>query len=146
MKAVSLLALLACCALGSGCTTPASPFKVGDKPVATQAGATQLLIDETNLKLAHIHPKASTPPKLVSAVLPAISRGAANHGGMGTVKVEVLVSREGRPTEVRILESPNPYLSDDVTQALMQWVFSPLVVDGEPRNFRFRQPFNFGLQ
>lgn len=68
-----------------------------------------------------------------------------NHGNMGTVRVEASVAKDGRVTEVRVLESPNEYLSDDVSKALMQWVFSPLIVDGESKEFKFRQPFHFRL-
>lgn len=74
-----------------------------------------------------------------------MSRAAINHGNMGAVRVEVSVAKDGRVTEVRVLESPNEYLSEDVSRALMQWVFSPLVIDGESKAFKFRQPFNFQL-
>lgn len=75
-----------------------------------------------------------------------MSRAAANHGSMGTVRVEVSVAKDGRVTEVKVLESPNEYLSEDVSKALMQWVFSPLIVDGENKDFKFRQPFDFRLR
>ncbi len=72
-----------------------------------------------------------------------MSKAAINYGHMGTVHVEVSVAKDGRVTEVRVLESPNEYLSEDVSRALMQWVFSPLIMGGENKAFKFRQPFVF---
>jgi len=141
----SLITLLASGALAAACTTPKAPYEVGNRSVKTPEDATSLMKEVTDSRMAEWFSKASSPPKLKHAVAPTMSAAAANHGGMGTVLVEVLVAKDGRVTAVKVLESPNQYLSEDVSVALKQWVFTPLVIEGESRAFTFRHPFHFRL-
>lgn len=141
-----LFVLLAPCVLVAACTTPPHPYDVNGKGAGTSNDASLLMVESANAALAKRFAKASSPPKILHAVAPEMSRAAVNHGGMGTVRVEASVAKDGRVTEVRVLESPNEYLSENVSKALMQWVFSPLIVDGETKDFKFRQPFYFRLR
>ncbi len=52
---------------------------------------------------------------------PAALRGS---GVSGTVKVHAVVEPSGEVKEVRILESPHPLLSAEVTGKLMKWRYS----------------------
>jgi TonB family protein len=140
-QVLAALSLVICAA----CTTPPAPYNVDGKDAAGQKDASALMAENASASLAKRFPNASSPPKLLNAVAPVISRAATNHGGMGTVTVEVLVSTTGHVSLVTVLESPSQYLSDDVSMAVRQWVFTPLMVDGEAKEFQFRYPFHFRL-
>ncbi|MBL0726271.1 TonB family protein [Piscinibacter sp. HJYY11] len=104
------------------------------------------MAEDVNGLLAKRFDKVASPPKATKAVIPEGSEATANHGGMGAVLFVVYVGKDGRVKDVRILESPNQYLSEDVIKAFMQWEFTPLAGDGEPKEFNFKLRIPFHLR
>ena len=143
MRVPSFALLITFAALLMACTTPQPLYGSGSRTASTREGASLLMAETVDLILAKKFDKSSTPPKTKKAVVPEGSNASANHGGMGAVLFEVSVGKDGLVKEVKVLESPNQYLSEDVIKAFMQWEFTPLLVDGEPKEFSFklRLPF-----
>jgi TonB family protein len=146
MKTRSLILFFAWCLLATACTTPPAPYQVAGANAVTEAGASALIVQNADAGFATRFSKADSPPKLIKVVVPSMSEAAINHGGVGFVLVEVSVAKDGQVADVRVLESPNQYASEDTRKAVMQWVFSPLVDGGEPKAFKYRQPFQFRLR
>jgi TonB family protein len=146
MRAQNFILLFSCCLLAAACTTPAAPYEVGGRSAATDKEAAALITQSANAGFTSHFSKADSPPKLIKVVVPSMSFSATNHGGVGYVLVEVFVAKDGRVSDVRILESPNQYASEDTYKAVMQWEFSPLIERGEPKAFTYRQSFRFRLR
>lgn len=83
-----------------------SVVEVNGKTAFTYHGESQLALEEANLQLAMMIPEASQPPKLLHYVLPVMTREERKQGYEGLVKVQFLVGRDGRVSEVKILASP----------------------------------------
>ena len=79
----------------------------------------------------YIHP--TYPPKAQSA------------GISGTVIIEVIVGRNGKIKSVRVLKSI-PALDSAALDAIKQWEYKPVVVDGIPREVIFTITVNFILR
>jgi TonB family protein len=77
---------------------------------------------------------ASDPPVILSQVeleYPPDARGVKISG---SVNVEVTVNEKGEVYEARIL-SGHPWFRQPALNAVVQWKFQPLLVNGEPRPF-----------
>jgi outer membrane biosynthesis protein TonB len=101
------------------------------------------MAEQANAALARMFPSLSEPPKLLNVVVPEMTRAAIMGDFKGTVIAELSIASDGHVTRVRIIESPSSTLSEPVEAALCQWVFRPLVVDGEAKAFKVRQSFNY---
>jgi TonB family protein len=101
------------------------------------------MTERANAALARIFPKVSEPPKLLTVVVPEMSRAAIMADYQGPVVAELSIAEDGHVSSVRIIESPSSTLSEPVTEALSQWVFRPLVIDGVAKPFKVRQTFNY---
>ena len=66
---------------------------------------------------------------------PTALRGS---GVAGIVKVHAVVEPSGQVKEVRIIESPHPLLSEEVTAKLMKWRY-----DAQPRDWIAEYVFEF---
>jgi len=76
---------------------------------------------------------AVTPPRLVTEVRPKYTPGALVRHVQGTVELELVVTRDGRPSQVRIARSLDPGgLDDEAVAAVMQWRFEPGRAAGAP--------------
>jgi TonB family protein len=82
-------------------------------------------------------------PRIVKTVAPVMPPEAIDADLIGDVTVELLVSTEGRVISAKVLRSPHALLSVAVVKAMHQWVFSPLVEGGKPREFVVRQTYGF---
>jgi TonB family protein len=85
--------------------------------------------------------KPPKPIKVVKAVYPEIARQAAVEG---VVILEAKTDVNGRVKDVRILR-PVPLLNEAAIAAVRQWVYEPLVIDGEPREAVFTVTLRFSL-
>ncbi|MGH9146589.1 MAG: energy transducer TonB [Vicinamibacterales bacterium] len=66
------------------------------------------------------------PPTLLSQVKPKYTSEALALKIQGTVTLEAVVSREGRPVEVRVTRSLDPRgLDEEAIKAVREWRFSP---------------------
>ncbi len=69
--------------------------------------------------------------RLVRQVRPAYPEVARNAGIEGTVSMRVLIGKEGRVEQIRVL-SGEPALRNAAMEAVRQWRYQPLLLDGEP--------------
>jgi TonB family protein len=77
------------------------------------------------------------PPKLIKEVKPVYPIIARNKGVEGTVTLQVITDIYGKVKNVKVLESI-PLLDQAAIDAVRQWVFEPLVIDGKPRRTMFK--------
>ena len=143
MRNLHFPALFLCCILSAACGTPRSPYEVSGIGAANAQAASRLMAERANAALARMFPTLSEPPKLSTVVVPEMARAAIMGDFQGTVIAELSISSDGHVTAVRIIESPSSTLSEPVVAALGQWIFGPLVVDGEAKAFKVRQSFNY---
>ena len=71
------------------------------------------------------------PPEVITRVEPQYPELAREAGVSGTVKVQVLVGKDGRVKDACIVESI-PMLDAAAVAAVRQWVFKPALSNGRP--------------
>jgi protein TonB len=69
-------------------------------------------------------------PRLRSGDPPRYTRQAREAGVEGVVRVRILIGRDGRVREVRVIGSTVPLLNDEVVRTIRRWRYSPPVVEG----------------
>jgi TonB family protein len=69
--------------------------------------------------------------KLVYSVRPAYPESARLARVQGTVRMEILVGKDGRVEEIKVLEGPS-LLIEAAREAVRQWRYAPTVMDDEP--------------
>jgi len=70
--------------------------------------------------------------KLLKRVVPAYPESAREKGLQGTVLLEGVISKQGVPLSLRVLESPDPSLAAAARDAVMQWRYEPTLLNGAP--------------
>lgn len=73
-------------------------------------------------------------PKLISTVDIISDRSAAYETPTSDRKIVVsmIVEKDGKPTDVKIVQSINPVMDHNVLQAVKQYRFTPGTVDNQP--------------
>ena len=84
------------------------------------------------------------PPKLVREVQPVYPKEAAKAGVEGVVIMEATTDTFGRIADVKVLRSV-PLLDQAAVDALKQWVYEPMIVEGKPRPVVFTVTMRFSL-
>jgi len=84
------------------------------------------------------------PPKLVKKVDPAYPEIARQARVEGSVILEATTDRYGKIANVRVLRSI-PLLDQAAVDALRQWVYEPMVIDGKPQPVTFTVTMQFKL-
>lgn len=84
--------------------------------------------------------------KLVTQVQPVYPAEAKRNGVQGTVRLEVVLSREGVPQDIRVLDSPSEDLSQSALEAVRQWRYSSTLLNGEPVEVVTEVKVNYSLQ
>jgi TonB family protein len=84
------------------------------------------------------------PPKLVKEVEPVYPAEARKARVEGAVVVEATTDLYGRVAAVKVLRSI-PLLDQAAIDAVKQWVYEPMVVDGKPRPVVFTVTLQFNL-
>jgi len=69
---------------------------------------------------------------LVTKVQPLYPKAAKAAGVQGTVLLEMVVSKEGEPLDLRVLDSPSDDLTQSALEAVRQWRYKPTLLNGEP--------------
>ncbi len=69
---------------------------------------------------------------LVRKVQPVYPPAAKAAGIQGTVQLEVTISKDGVPTEIRVVSSPDDDLSASALEAVRQWRYRPTLLNGNP--------------
>jgi TonB family protein len=84
------------------------------------------------------------PPKLVAQVDPIYPEIARQARVEGIVILEATTDTYGRIADVKVLKSI-PLLDQAAIDAVRQWVYEPMVVDGKPKEVTFTVTVNFTL-
>ncbi|HMA55023.1 MAG TPA: energy transducer TonB, partial [Acidobacteriota bacterium] len=84
------------------------------------------------------------PPKLIKQVDPVYPETAGKAGVEGAVILEGTTDTYGRVASVKVLRSI-PLLDQAAVDALKQWVYEPMVIDGKPRSVTFTVTMQFKL-
>jgi TonB family protein len=84
------------------------------------------------------------PPKLVKEVEPIYPAEARKAGIEGVVIMEATTDLYGRVADVKVLRSI-PALDQAAKDAVRQWVYEPMIVDGKPRPVTFTVTLQFTL-
>ena len=84
------------------------------------------------------------PPKLVKKVDPVYPEEARKKGVQGTVILEAKIDENGRVMDTMVLRSV-PELDQAAVEALKQWVYEPMVIEGKPMKAIFTVTVRFRL-
>lgn len=85
------------------------------------------------------------PPKLIKMVDPVYPPEAKKAGIEGVVILEVETDTSGRVVRTKVLRSI-PLLDQAAIEAVRQWVYEPMIIDGEPRGLIFTVTVSFKLR
>jgi protein TonB len=85
------------------------------------------------------------PPKLIKKVDPVYPEEARKAGIEGTVTLEATTDSTGRVQQVKVLNSV-PELDQAAVDAIKQWVYEPMVIDGKPHGITFTTTCRFSLK
>jgi TonB family protein len=84
------------------------------------------------------------PPKLIKKVDPVYPEEARKKGIQGVVILEAKIDESGRVMDTMILRSI-PELDQAAADAVRQWVYEPMLIDGKPTKALFTVTANFRL-
>ncbi len=70
--------------------------------------------------------------KLVSSAPPEYPQSARERGIQGVVMLEGVISMQGEPLSLKVLNSPDPDLAKAALDAVKQWRYEPTLLNGEP--------------
>jgi TonB family protein len=84
------------------------------------------------------------PPKLIKVIEPVYPGVARQAGVEGVVILEARTDINGRVKNVRILRSV-PLLDQAAIDAVRQWVYEPLIINGQPKDAIFTTTVRFAL-
>jgi TonB family protein len=84
------------------------------------------------------------PPKLIKQVDPVYPAEAQKAGVEGVVIMEAMTDLYGRVAGIKVLRSI-PALDQAAMDALKQWVYEPMVIDGKPQAVTFTVTVKFTL-
>ena len=87
-----------------------------------------------------------TTPTLVKRVEPIYPELAASAQLTGIVILEATVGTDGCVDTVKVLRSRHPFLDHASVDALKQWQYSPLVLNGIKTPFVVTVTFNFSVR
>lgn len=69
---------------------------------------------------------------LITKVQPIYPLAAKKAAVQGTVEIEANISKDGVPTELRVISSPSDDLSESSLEAVRQWRYRPVLLNGNP--------------
>ncbi len=85
------------------------------------------------------------PPKLIKKVDPVYPEEAMKERIEGIVILEVTTDHSGRVADIKVLKSV-PQLDQAAIEAVRQWVYEPVIIDGKPRPVVFTVTVSFRLR
>lgn len=77
-------------------------------------------------------PRWSTRPRVIKQVDPTYSDEARKAKKQGTVTLELTVTKEGLPQNIRVTRSVGLGLDEKAVEAMREWRFEPATKDGIP--------------
>lgn len=85
-----------------------------------------------------------SPPRVVYKVKPEYTQEALNARRQGTVRIQLVVTRDGTPSEVHEISQPLGFgLDEKAIEAVQQWRFEPGKKNGEPVAVEVQAEVNF---
>jgi len=88
-----------------------------------------------------------TEPTVLHRVMPHYPAEARKDKVRGVVVLEAVIDTEGRVRDIRVLEDPDPRLSEAAIAALRQWIFQPArTEEGKPIMVRTAVTIRFELR
>ena len=69
---------------------------------------------------------------LITKVAPTYPQSAKDARIQGTVSLDMVVSKEGEPLDIRVLSSPSDDLTQSALEAVRQWRYKPTLLNGDP--------------
>jgi len=88
------------------------------------------------LNLCYIGPidnqKLDVPPRLAKTVDPEYTDAARKEKIQGVVRLELVITPEGKPCPLKIVRGLRPELDINAAKAAEKWVFEPARKDGKP--------------
>jgi TonB family protein len=69
---------------------------------------------------------------LITKVQPIYPATAKAAGVQGPVNLEMVISKEGEPLDIRVLSSPSDDLTQSALEAVRQWKYKPTLLNGNP--------------
>jgi TonB family protein len=85
------------------------------------------------------------PPKLVKQVNPVYPEEARKNGVEGVVILEAKADEQGNVVDARVLRSAAG-LDGAAVDAVKQWKYEPMIIDGKPRKVIFTVTVRFSLK
>lgn len=84
--------------------------------------------------------------KVLRKVQPVYPQSAKEEKVQGTVRLNILIDKEGNVVETEVESSPDDRLSQSSVDAVSQWIYSPTLLNGEPVEVVTVVDINFTLK
>ena len=97
------------------------------------------------VKSIYSPPEVDDAPKYEKVIKPEYPRSARIRGIEGVVKISLVVSESGRPTQLRVLKGIGHGCEEAALQAVAKYRFTPGTIDGHPVKTRVVVPVRFKL-
>jgi protein TonB len=98
----------------------------------TQQGSDKVTdSDKADVKLLRIEGTVAQS-NLTMKVQPIYPAAAKSARVQGTVELEITVTKDGIPAELRVVRSPSDDLSESALVAVRQWRYRPTLLNGSP--------------
>lgn len=110
-----------------------------EKPIVTQ---------RTNGKPSRLSVSGTIEAsRLINKVMPVYPESAKSAGVQGTVVLHAVISKDGEPLSLRVMNSQvDPDLAKSAVQAVVQWRYTPTLLNGEPIEIDTTIQVNYTLQ
>jgi len=96
-----------------------------------QASDTVTDSDKADVKLVRVEGIVAQS-NLTIKVQPVYPAAAKSARVQGTVELEITVTKDGIPAELRVVRSPSDDLSESALEAVRQWRYRPTLLNGSP--------------
>ena len=108
------------------------PAMQGDNAVATWVAVP--VIFKLNGSESEEHKKVDVMPELINQIEPEYPDEAKTAGKEGVVVVKALISKKGKPVEIKIVRSScdDCGFEESTLAAVKQYAYKPAIVDGRP--------------
>ncbi len=86
------------------------------------------------------------PPKIIKRVIPEYPELAKKIRVQGIVILQCITDIYGNVVRIKVLSSPHPLLTKAAIDAVRQWKFEPMVINGIPKPVKFSLTVHFNLK
>ena len=96
----------------------------GDTSLSPPADAMPVATEE--------NPSSPSAGLLLDKVPPVYPPAAKASHVSGVVVLDTMIGKDGRPKDIRVLNTPSPLLTLSSKDAVARWRYAPFIVDGQP--------------